>query len=171
MASTSIRREPFQPGKLQAGKPMFIRVVTGIKTHFEARFVEWVMGGTAVWYGLKLVGEETAWTNTAAWQNMSSIMPENEWGWVCVSLGIARLLALAINGTFANTAYSRYSPVVRGLTAIVGAWFWLMAFMSVSASSGSGGGIYQLPLILDVWCVFHAWRDVGRARAARDGTI
>lgn len=171
MAPPIIQKPPFPDGKAAGQHNMFIRVVTGIRTHFEARFVEWVMGGTAVWWGLKLVGDDTAWTNPAAWENMAALMHENQWGWLAIALGVARLLALAINGTFADTAYSRYSPVVRGLTAIIGAWLWLMVFLSVSTVSTSGSGIYQLPLILDVWCVFNAWRDVGRAKAASDGTV
>jgi hypothetical protein len=150
---------------------MFFRIVTGIASHFESRLPEWVMAGTIAWWGLKLVGEENAWSNPQAWSNMLTLMPENAWGWLCVGLGLTRLLALAINGTFSDTAYSRFSPHIRGLCAIAGAWLWLMVFISVSAVSTSGSGIYQLPLALDVWCIFHAWRDVGRAKAARDGTV
>ena len=40
-----------------------------------------------------------------------------------VSVGIAWLLALAINGTFAQTVYSRYSPYVRALAALCAAVF------------------------------------------------
>lgn len=149
---------------------MFIRIVTGIKSHFEARFSEWVMGATMTWYGLHLAGKSTAWPNPAAWQGMLEHAPENAWGWLCIALGILRLLALAINGTFANTAYSRYSPHVRGVTAVLGATFWFMVFMSVSAVSSSESGIYQLPLVIDLWCVWHAWRDTGRVGAAKNGT-
>ena len=87
----------------------------------------------------------------------------------CIAAGLARLLALAVNGTFANTAYSRYSPHVRGVTAIASAAFWFMVLLSVSAVATAGNRIYPLPLALELWCIFHAWRDTGRAKAARDG--
>lgn len=142
---------------------MFIRIVTGIRTHFEARVVEWVMGGTLIWWGSKLVGPNDAWSNPDAWAGMLLWMDENTWGWNCIGLGIARLLALGVNGTFADTLYSRFSPVVRGLSAGLSATLWFLVFLSVSAVSTSGSGIYQLPLVLELWCVIHAWRDSGRA--------
>jgi hypothetical protein len=148
---------------------MFIRIVTGIRDHFESRVTEWIMGASITWYGLRLVGPENAWSNPEAWAGMTRIMSEDAWGWVCIGLGLIRLVALVINGTFANTAYSRFSPHVRGVSAVLGAGFWFMVFLSVSVASTSGSGIYQLPLVLDCWCVYHAFRDTGRARAARDG--
>lgn len=148
---------------------MIIRIAVGIRDHFEQRVVEWVMGVTAVWWGSKLVGPNDAWANPEAWAGMLHWMPENAWGWNCIAIGIARLMALAINGTFANTAYSRFSPVVRGVSAILGATLWFMVFLSVSAVSTSGSGIYQLPLVLDLWCVYYASRDTGREWAPRHG--
>lgn len=148
---------------------MFFRIVTGITTHFEARIVEWVMGAVILNYGLGLVGKADAWTSPTAWAAMAYYMPENAWGWLCIAIGLVRLLALAVNGTFADTAYSRYSPHVRGVTALAGLGFWIMVLLSVSSSGSIGTRIYLLPFVLEVWCIFHAWRDTGRARAARDG--
>lgn len=141
---------------------MFFRIVTGIKSHFEERVIEWVMGATLVWWGSKLVGDNIAWTNKIAWAGMLQWMTEEAWGWNCIGLGIARLLALAVNGTFSDTVYSRFSPVVRGLSAVLSATLWFLVLLSVSAISSSGSGIYQLPLVLELWCVFHAWRETGR---------
>jgi hypothetical protein len=148
---------------------MFFRVVTGIRDHFEARVTEWIMGASLTYYGLGLVGEGDFWTNPKAWAGMTQYMGENGWGWLCVGLGLGRLAALAINGTFADTVYSRYSPLVRGFTAIASAAFWFMVILSVSAVASAGSRIYPLPLVLELWCVFHAWRDTGRAKAARNG--
>ncbi|MDB5540509.1 MAG: hypothetical protein JWQ89_2236 [Devosia sp.] len=148
---------------------MFFRIVTGIKTHFESRVTEWFMGLTLTNYGLGLVGANDAWANVTAWQGMTQYLPENAWGWLCIAAGLARLLALAVNGTFADTAYSKYSPHVRGITAIASAAFWFMVLLSVSAVATAGNRIYPLPLALELWCIFHAWRDTGRAKAASDG--
>ena len=115
-----------------------------------------------VW-GLNLVGEATAWTNREAWAGMLRIASEQTWGTVCIFAGSLWLLALTINGTFANTWYSRYSPVVRGCMAITAAMIWFQVYMSVVTAQTSGSGIYPLPLALSIWCVFHAWRDIGRA--------
>ena len=148
---------------------MFIRIVTGIRDHFESRIVEWVMGAAILNYGLGLVSPGTAWTNPDPWRVLAYYAPENAWGWLCVLLGLLRLIALVVNGTFADTAYSRFSPHVRGVTALGALGFWMMVLLSVSASGSIGSRIYILPLVLEVWCIFHAWRDTGRAKAARDG--
>lgn len=148
---------------------MFIRIVTGITSHFEARVNEWVMAATSIWYGSKLIGANVAWSNPDAWAGMLNWMSEEAWGWNCIGLGIARLLALAVNGTFSETWYARFSPLVRGVSSILGATFWFLVFLSVNAVATAGSGIYQLPLVLELWCVFHAWRDTGRVWAAHHG--
>ena len=147
---------------------MFIRVVTGIAEHFDVRFPEWLGAAALILWGLNLVLTETSWTNPDAWALMLGIMSENNWGLACVTAGCFWLLALTVNGTFANTAYSRYSPNVRGLCALISASIWFLACISVLAAESSGRGIYPLPLALSVWCVFNAWRDVGRARNTKD---
>lgn len=150
------------------GADMIIRVVTGIKAHFEARFVEWAMAICITFWGWTLIGEGTAWSNQQAWAGMLRIASEEAWGGICLTAGGLWLLALTINGTFADTAYSRYSPNVRGVCAFISSLIWFLVLMSVITAQTSGSGIYPLPLALSTWCVFHAWRDVGRARAARD---
>ncbi len=141
---------------------MFIRIVVGIRSHFEARFVEWVMAVCISFWGWTLLGEGEAWSNRAAWEGMLRVASEVTWGAICLAAGTAWVLALTVNGTFANTWYSRYSPVVRGCAAIVAAMIWFQVYMSVVTAQTSGSGIYPLPLALSIWCVFHAWRDIGR---------
>jgi hypothetical protein len=141
---------------------MFIRVVMGIRTHFEARFVEWAMAVCITYWGWNLIGPNEAWSNREAWVGMLRITSEETWGAICMMAGGAWLLALTVNGTFADTWYSRYSPWVRGTAAIAAAVIWFQVWQSVFTAGTSGSGIYPLPLVLSIWCVFHAWRDIGR---------
>lgn len=147
---------------------MFIRVVTGIAEHFDVRFPEWLGAGILIWWGGNLVLTPVSWTNPGAWSLMLSMLSEDNWGLVCVAAGCFWATALTVNGTFADTAYTRFSPNVRGLCALLSAAIWFLAFMSVLTAESSGRGIYILPLAMSVWCVFNAWRDVGRARSSRD---
>lgn len=143
---------------------MFIRVVTGIQRHFPERVLEWVMAVNLVWWGSRLTAPSIQWSNTDAWSFMLSLGPTEEtWGWICVAIGTLRLLALIINGTFADTWYSAVSPWVRGVTAGMGAVVWFIVYLSVSAANTSGAGIYQLPLVLDLWCSLHVLFTIGRA--------
>ena len=147
---------------------MFIRIVTGIAEHLDVRFPEWIGGVALIVWGMNLILTNVSWTNPDAWRMMLSILSEDNWGLVCVGAGSLWLLALTVNGTFAGTAYSRYSPNVRGLCALLSASIWFLVCMSVIAAQTSGRGIYPLPLALSVWCVFNAWRDVGRAGSGAD---
>lgn len=143
---------------------MFIRVVTGIAEHFDVRFPEWLGAAALIGWGLNLVVTPEAWTNPSAWSLMLSMMTEDTWGLLCVVAGTMWIAALTINGTFASTAYSRYSPNVRGFCALSSASIWFVVFISVMTAGSSGRGIYWIPLVLSMWCVFNAWRDVGRRR-------
>lgn len=148
---------------------MFFRLVVGIREYFEQRVVEWLMGGMILNYGFGLVGESVAWTSPPAWERMAYYMPENSWGWLCILIGALRLIALALNGTFSTTVYARYSPPVRVVTAIGGLGFWIIVLLSISATGSIGTRAYLLPFLLEVWCIFHAGRDMGRAEAGGDG--
>lgn len=142
---------------------MFIRVVTGIAEHLDVRMPEWISAGILILYGINLVLTPTSWTNPEAWTLMLSLLSEDNWGLTCVAAGVAWLMALTVNGTFSGTLYSRYSPLVRGLCALLSAAIWFLVVMSVLTAESSGRGIYPLPLALSIWCIFNAWRDDGRA--------
>lgn len=148
---------------------MFIRIVAGIRDHFEQRFIEWGMAATATYWGWTVAQPNEAWTNKAAWAGMLRLAPEDVWGVLCMLAGGFWLLALTINGTFAATIYARYSPWVRAAAASGSAVVWFQVVISVSAVQTSGSGIYPLPLVFSLWCVFNAWRDTGEERRARDG--
>lgn len=143
---------------------MFLRVVTGIRDHFDQRVVEWSVAAVSTYWGWTVAQTGKAWTNEAAWVGMLRIAPEDVWGVLCMLAGGAWIVALALNGTFAGTLYARYSPLVRGLAAVGAASVWFQVVMSVSAVQTSGSGIYPLPLALSIWCVVNAWRDVGEQR-------
>ena len=149
---------------------MFIRIVTGIARHLPERGLEWVMAVNIIWWGWKITAPDPQWANPVAWEFMLSWgLSEEGWGWLCVIIGAIRLLALVINGTFADTWYSALSPWVRACTAGMGAIVWFMVFLSVSAANTSGAGIYQLPLILDLWCSLHVFFATGRASRGMTG--
>ena len=85
---------------------MFLRIVTGIRNHFEERFLEWSMAATSTYWGWTLAQPGDAWVNTAAWAGMLRLMGEDAWGLVSMLAGGFWLIALALNGTFAGTIYA-----------------------------------------------------------------
>lgn len=150
---------------------MLLRIVTGVRDHFEDRFWEWAGAITTAWWGLKVSGSTTAWTNEEAWRLMTNFfgfpIEENTWGFLFMIVGSIQLLALIINGTFHDTAYAHHSPRVRAITASVSAAMWFLVWMSVLNSGGAGSGIYHLPVVVSLWSMRHAWKDTGRVHGVK----
>ncbi|HEY8360129.1 MAG TPA: hypothetical protein VIL30_21950 [Ramlibacter sp.] len=141
---------------------MFLRVVTGIHRHFDDRVVEWAMAGIGMYWGWTIAQPGQAWTNAAAWAGMVRMADwlgipaeaaEDSWGIISMLSGGFWLIALTVNGTFADTIYSRISPYVRCAAALGACFVWGQVWMSVSAVQTSGSGIYPLPFVLSIWCV------------------
>jgi LacI family transcriptional regulator len=136
---------------------------------------EWAMTlGMLIW-GFNLIQPDVTFAFApTVWRGMEAIPflgTASSWGYLCLTVGSARLVALVVNGSFNGTAYAAYSPTVRGLTALVGAAIWFEVALSVMAVPSPGRFTYVLPMIVDIWCVFHAGRETGRARAKQDASV
>lgn len=157
---------------------MIIRIITGVRDHFPARVAEWALAALFVDFGRRLLSYDGVFSNGVAWQGLEyqarqlgQTDPQAFWGVVILIIGAIRLMALAINGTFKDTIYSRYSPHVRGFMAILSSFILLQMCLSQAAvPSSTGNSAYSILLVLDVWCIFHAWGDSKRAdmKAAKE---
>lgn len=142
---------------------LILRVVHGVSSHLEARASEWALGFMLLIWGIQLLQPGDLFAISPAYDILAEIMPENVWGFACFLVGGSRLVALLINGTFADTAYSRYSPHVRAAMAVLSAFFWLNIAISVAVGrpGGTGMAIYPVLLLLDL---YNAYRSSGDAR-------
>jgi hypothetical protein len=52
-------------------------------------------------------------------------------------IGLVRLLALIVNGTFADSIYARWSPHVRGVCAFLSCGIWFPLWAGFFAVSGA----------------------------------
>lgn len=138
---------------------LIVKVVRGIQTHLPARAAEWALAAILFnWGWILLLPKETF--GREAYALMLAIMPESSWGVACLVIGAVRLVALVINGTFANTAYSRYSPHVRATMAGLSCFFWLQIVLSFAlAPVGTGMAVYPVLMVLDLYCVYRAAGD------------
>jgi hypothetical protein len=151
-----------------AGLPI-IQVVKDAVPHFESRITEWAMAGALTLWGLNLLDPAVNFdVALPAWRGMTAIPflhDAKSWGWFAFSIGLVRLVSLVVNGRFAGTRYATVSPRVRAFTAMAGATAWFVVAASVGQVPTPGRVTYILPLLLDIWCVFHAARDTGRVQA------
>ena len=150
----------------------YLRVYAGIVHSFPLRRVEWIMAAFCAAWGAKLFepGDnfDTAsgsWDGLAYWS--SGWGGDTGWGVLMVTMAILRVAALVINGTFHDTVYSRYSPLVRAATAFGCSVVWLFVAFSAAAASSQGAITYPFVFFLEAsttYFVVGEFGDVMRAK-------
>jgi hypothetical protein len=152
------------------GKPLPVRLYLGIHDHFPARRSEWVLAGIMVAWGWILLKPEAVFSQPE-WAQMAAMMDEATWGWLAISIGSFRLLALIINGTFARTWYGRWSPHVRALASFLTCFLWFQISFGLWASDAATTGLAVYPglLVLDAMNIVAASKDAaGMDKAVAD---
>lgn len=153
--------------------PLPTRLYLGIADHFPARRSEWVLAGILVVWGWILIAPAETFAQSKAWAQMAAIMPEHSWGVFAIWVGLFRLLALIVNGTFAGTWYGRWSPHVRALASFLTCFLWFQISFGLWASDAATTGLAVYPglLVLDAMNIVAASKDAaGMDRAVSDGS-
>lgn len=146
------------------------RVVFGVKGHLRARWVEWVLTAMILNFGLTLLRPEDTFANSHSFDAMAHYANEKAWG-ICLSgIGIARFVALFLNGTFAK--FKVLSPYVRstgaGLSSV--AWFLISTGIYASGNVTPGAGTYALLMVAEIIVCLIVAQEAGSAeKAYRDG--
>lgn len=99
--------------------PVYARISRGVRDHLYVRRSEWACAAVITWWGLSLALPGETFKLSPTYSGLAAVAPEWAWSAVCLFVGVFRLIALTINGTFRETWYSRYSPHVRAGTAYV----------------------------------------------------
>lgn len=143
--------------------PLPTRLYLGIHNHFPSRRSEWVLACIMVAWGYILIQPSTTFTSSNSWSQMAALMDESTWGKLAIWVGMLRLLALIINGTFAGTWYGRYSPHVRSFAAFVSTFVWFQISFGLWASDVATTGLAVYPgiMALDAMNIIAAAKDAG----------
>lgn len=141
--------------------PLPVRIYLGIHDHFPARRSEWVLAGIMVAWGCILLGPQAAFAGNPAWAQMAAMMNESTWGWLAIGIGVFRLVALIVNGTFSGTWYGRWSPHVRALATFLTCFLWIQITFGLLASDAATTGLAVYPglLVLDAMNIVAATKD------------
>ena len=153
-------------------QPLPVRLYLGIHDHFPARRSEWVLAGVMVAWGWLLISPEPVFAQSKAWTQMAAMMSEAAWGWLAIGVGLFRLIALIINGTFAGTWYGRWSPHVRALASFLACFLWFQISFGLWASDAATTGLSVYPglFVLDAMNTVAASKDAaGMDKAVSDG--
>ena len=152
--------------------PLPVRLYLGIHGHFPARRSEWVLAVIMVVWGWILISPSPTFAGNPAWAQMAAMMSETAWGWFAIGIGIFRLIALIINGTFAGTWYGRWSPHVRAFASFLTCFLWFQISFGLWASDAATTGLAVYPglLVLDAMNIVAAMKDAaGIDKAVSDG--
>jgi len=145
------------------------RIRHGVIEHFPIRASEWVMASAMTSWGLIVLVVDRMFDQTFAWQMMAAMADENAWGAGAVAVGVLRLIALLLNGTFAGSWYSTYSPHVRAAMSMASCFLWLSISIGLlfSGSASTGMVIYPHLFFLDAVNYYRAMGDVGLSAAEK----
>ncbi|MDP2358032.1 MAG: hypothetical protein Q8M31_18475 [Beijerinckiaceae bacterium] len=148
---------------------IILRVIRGIHEHFPARASEWALALMLFNLGLVLAMPQETMMESASLSGLARIASEEVWAGALLLIGIVRLLALIINGTFAHAKYGRWSPHVRAFLALVSCFFWMQIAvgLTLSPTIATGIGIYPVLLALDMYNTARASGDAALIDRAR----
>lgn len=130
----------------------FIRIVEGVAHSFPDRKIEWLMGAWAlVWSAKWLLDPADNFVSAGgAWEGLRYLFVSDVvFAGGMFLVATARLVALLVNGTFTETLYARYSPLVRAITGALCGFFWLAIWLSALASSGQGSVTFWAPMLIE----------------------
>ena len=117
-----------------------------------------------VWSGnmLRTPEDEFQMTESGAWAGLAYWFGA-DWIFCTImcSAGIAQFAALTINGTFHDTVYARYSPLVRAATAFLCCGCWLMVWLSSTAANTQGAVAYWAPALINGIIAYYVGGEFG----------
>jgi len=138
-----------------------LRLVRGAAHNFAIRVSDWFAASVMLSFGLLLLicGVTIGHDRTFAllWQ----YAPPWVWGYVCVAIGVGRIAALVVNGTF--PAF-RWSPTIRMWMALFSVFVWFQITLGmIIGNIGTTAIIAFFPnlFLFDLYNLFLAASEAG----------
>jgi hypothetical protein len=139
-----------------------VRVTTGIKQHFQIRISEWLMVPLyfAMYYGFMV--QPDMFSKSPSFYQLRQWATEETWATLLLVCGLARLVALIVNGTFQSFPYS---PHIRMATSTMGAVFWSQFSLGFLIAYIAGVGAFSA---VAAYATFTAFELANLYRSSRD---
>ena len=139
---------------------IIVKMARGITEHFPARASEWALGVVLFNWGIILLSPTPTFESSPAFAALERWASETTWGYACLMMGLLRLFALIINGSFHGF---KYSPHIRSLMAFFSGFFWCSISLGLLQAnvSTTGLAVYPVLLLLDIYNVYRAAGDAG----------
>jgi hypothetical protein len=143
---------------------IIVRVARGITEHFPARASEWGFAALLIWLGFIFAGSPQLFAGSQSYGGLARLADEGVWAAASISIGVVRLVALIVNGTFADSWYGRWSPHVRGICAFLscGIWFPICAGFLLVEGAPIIKAYTSVVFAIDAYNIRRVWKDAGR---------
>lgn len=119
-------------------------LANGVWSHAGVRFTEWLGAVPLVGLGYVLYAEPDALASSPSFSALSSWADAGTWSNIILSVGILRLIALFINGSFKSF---QHSPKIRFLASCVASFFWMLFAVGVFLAWRDSGGAPTGPVV------------------------
>lgn len=140
---------------------LILRVARGVHHHFPERVVEWGLAVILVNWGMILMRRDDVIAPDGPLGNILKLAPEDTWGIIATAIGLLRLVALVLNGSFYKTPLIKYAPYGRLAGAFTSCFVWMQTTLALVkyGDISLGLSIYPVFLVWDMFIVFHTARD------------
>jgi hypothetical protein len=143
---------------------VIFRLAKGVTAHFRSRITDWAVSGALAWTALIMLDTDQTQFSARAFAFLARLMAPHVWAYCALLLGLARLLALVINGTFPR--YRAIVTAARGGLALVSTMFWLNIMLaSLDAwPPPLSTGVWPFMLVLELYNVYLGALETADAR-------
>ena len=150
-----------------------IRFIRGMTDHFRLRATGWIMSICSTFYGVVLIENPHAFEITSRpyqYLYLLRLAPERFWAYALIVIGMFRLVALVVNGTFPTFSLS---PHIRAAGSFLTVFVWFQVLL---------GSFHEVPLnlatpayltffLLDVFNVYIATLEIDRGSAGEKDKV
>jgi hypothetical protein len=148
---------------------LVVRIARGSAHNFAIRVSDWFASFVMLSFGVVLIYCPWAFGESRWYGLLEQIANPLVWGVICGSVGLLRVGALTINGTF--PAF-RWSPHLRFAMAMLSCFVWFQVTLGLVAAHEATAVFAMFPqlLVFDLYNVFLAASEAGAAeRRYRNG--
>ena len=146
-----------------------VRIARGAAHNFAIRVSDWFSACVMTTFGLLLMHWREVFEVNRYFGVLEQFASAHTWGMLCTAVGLARIAALTINGTF---PLFRWSPHLRFVMAAIGVFLWFQITLGLLLSSQPTMAMAAYPhlFVFDMYNLFLAASEAGVAeRRYRDG--
>lgn len=127
------------------------RVTDGIINHFPIRKSEWGMGFAAFGMAMVFRFQPDIFEASKSFGMLARMADETTWGLLAITIAIARLAALGVNGTFQGFGYS---PHLRLIASVLGLMFWAQFAIGIVIAAVYYDGAWSGVVAYGTFCFF-----------------